>query len=380
MKTLRLALAIIFGFWLAPPAHAQSLSNPPGSGGGGSGTVTSVSNSDSTLTLSPNPIIGTGTVSLNLAHANTWSALQGFNSSDLGLNGATSGQTLLNASATASGTATLPANTGTLSETNFAETLTGVKTFAPSATAAPASLTEQFNQSVITGTSNTAGANTIFAASQGTGTGQGGNFQWQLALAGSSGSTPNALVTEVTLTPVASSFTGTPCSPFNGELDFNGGLTIATCGSQIMPWGQTGTSTIGGALNPSGIAVNQVQICQGNQLCNNRNLLISSTAPTITAAGCGGAAASISTNNGTAAFDINVGTTPTSGGCTVTMPTAPTRWNCHVNDFTTISTSVFVQKETSSTTTSAVFQNFSDVAVATAPTASDIYHVECGGE
>lgn len=98
-------------------------------------------------------------------------------------------------------------------------------------------------------------------------------------------------------------------------------------------------------------------------------------APTIAAAGCGGSGASISANSGTNSFDINVGTAPASTGCTVTMPAATTNWNCAVNDFTTISTSVFVQKQISSTTTSVVFQNFSDAAVATAPTAGDIYHV-----
>jgi len=106
-------------------------------------------------------------------------------------------------------------------------------------------------------------------------------------------------------------------------------------------------------------------------------LAISGTAPTIAGAGCGGSAASISASNGTAAFNINVGTAPASTGCTVTLPTATTGWNCSVNDFTTISTSVSMQKQTASSTTSAVFQNYSDVTVATAPTANDIYHVTC---
>lgn len=47
--------------------------------GPGSGTVTSISNADGTLTLAPNPIITTGTVSLNLAHSNTWTAMQAIN-------------------------------------------------------------------------------------------------------------------------------------------------------------------------------------------------------------------------------------------------------------------------------------------------------------
>jgi len=103
----------------------------------------------------------------------------------------------------------------------------------------------------------------------------------------------------------------------------------------------------------------------------------STTQPTIAGAGCGGSAASIPATNGNFTFNINVGTAPTSGGCTVTMPAATTGWNCSVNDFTTISTSVFVQKQTASSTTSVTFQNYSDVAVATAPTANDIYHVSC---
>jgi len=107
------------------------------------------------------------------------------------------------------------------------------------------------------------------------------------------------------------------------------------------------------------------------------NLVESSTAPTIAGAGCGGSSASISANNGTASFNINVGTAPTSGGCTVTMPAAAAGWNCSVTDITTNSTSVFYQKQTGGSTTSVVVNNFSDVAVATAPNANDIYRMQC---
>ena len=106
--------------------------------------------------------------------------------------------------------------------------------------------------------------------------------------------------------------------------------------------------------------------------------IIIATAPTIAAAGCGGSGASITAGIGTAAFNIGVGTGPTSAGCTVTMPAASTGWNCSVNDMTTVSTTVFVQKQTGAiSTTSVTFQNFSDVAAATAPSASDVYHVVC---
>jgi hypothetical protein len=100
-----------------------------GSGGGGGG-VTSVNNSDGTLTvLAPTgPAV---TVSLALGHANTWTAVQSMTNGDLSLLGATSGNTLLEASAVAgAGTvATFPANTGIVAELNFAQTWTATQSF-----------------------------------------------------------------------------------------------------------------------------------------------------------------------------------------------------------------------------------------------------------
>ena len=54
-------------------------------------------------------------------------------------------------------------------------------------------------QSVVAGTTNTAGANFTIAGSRGTGTGAGGALLLQLAPAGSSGSTQNALATVLTV-------------------------------------------------------------------------------------------------------------------------------------------------------------------------------------
>lgn len=115
------------------------------------------------------------------------------------------------------------------------------------------------------------------------------------------------------------------------------------------------------------------------QQLNLVNLLESITAPTITAAGCGGAAAAIQFQNGTATFTINVGTTPGSA-CTVTMPAAANDWVCMAVDVTTNSTSVFLQKQTATSSTSITITNFSDVAVATAFVASDKVKVECQAE
>lgn len=66
--------------------------------------------------------------------------------------------------------------------------------FGGAAAASPVAQTVQF-QPVVTGTSNTAGTDATFKASQGTGTGGGGALIFQTAPATGSGSTPNAEVT-----------------------------------------------------------------------------------------------------------------------------------------------------------------------------------------
>lgn len=137
-----------------------------------------------------------------------------------------------------------------------------------------------------------------------------------------------------------------------GTVNFLGGLKL----------GGTGSNTVAGLSTPS---------------ITTQNLLISNQNPTIAAGGCGGSAASIPASNGPSAFTINVGTAPTAGGCTVTLPAAASSWACQANDITTVSTNVFVIKQTAGTTTSVTLVNYSDVAVATAPTASDIWRVSC---
>jgi len=106
-------------------------------------------------------------------------------------------------------------------------------------------------------------------------------------------------------------------------------------------------------------------------------IIMSATTPTIAAAGCGGAAASILANNGTAAFKIGVGTTPGSA-CTVTLPAATTGWNCSASDITTQTTAVSMQRQTGAeSTTSVTITNFSDLTVATAFVANDVLKVTC---
>lgn len=81
--------------------------------------------SNFTATLPAN----TGTVAeLNLAQ--TWSAAQAFNNADLVMNGSSSGTTALEATAAAGTTiATFPANTGIVSELNLAQTWAAAQTF-----------------------------------------------------------------------------------------------------------------------------------------------------------------------------------------------------------------------------------------------------------
>lgn len=82
-------------------------------------------------------------------------------------------------------------------------------------------------QGVVAGTSNTAGVNTTWKASAGTGTGAGGSLIWQVAPAGSTGSTQNTYQTALT---IASDKSAT----FTGDIQgatatFSGAITVASC-------------------------------------------------------------------------------------------------------------------------------------------------------
>src|SRR5262249_3526539 len=81
----------------------------------------------------------TGSIAeLNLAQ--TWTAAQTIGSGDLLLSGATSGATTLNASATASGTLTLPAVTDTLAVLGTAQSFTALQTFNLSGASLPSGI------------------------------------------------------------------------------------------------------------------------------------------------------------------------------------------------------------------------------------------------
>lgn len=85
-------------------------------------------------------------------------------------------------------------------------------------------------QSVVAGTSNTAGANFTIAGSQGTGTGAGGQIIFQTATAGGSGSSQNALVQSFVIGAVGS---GTPWTVNSTTDELRNAGTGATVGIRI---------------------------------------------------------------------------------------------------------------------------------------------------
>lgn len=100
----------------------------------------------------------------------------------------------------------------------------------------------------------------------------------------------------------------------------------------------------------------------------------SSFTPTLTGFGTSPA---VTFNNGLDSIVLNVGTGGTSTSGTVTLPAAPHGWICIVNDVTTTSATVFMTKQTASTTTSVTIGNFNTSGAAAAWVASDVLNLSC---
>lgn len=99
-------------------------------------------------------------------------------------------------------------------------------------------------------------------------------------------------------------------------------------------------------------------------------LILSTTAPTISS-GFGGTP-SIAANNGTAAFTINVGTGGAATSGVIGLPTATTGWRVNCDDVTTQSATVYLTKQTATSTTTATIGNFDAAGAAAAWVASNI--------
>lgn len=125
----------------------------------------------------------------------------------------------------------------------------------------------------------------------------------------------------------------------------------------------SGKSVPGVALDVNGVAsLTGVQIA-GVLLCN-------STAPTISSGF--GTSPSIAASNGSCAFTINVGTGGVATSGVIGLPTATTGWVVRCNDNTTTSATVYLTKQTATSTTTATIGNFAAAGTAAAWTASDI--------
>lgn len=102
----------------------------------------------------------------------------------------------------------------------------------------------------------------------------------------------------------------------------------------------------------------------------------SATAPTISSGF--GTSPSV-TVGGAVAFRVNVGTGGSATNGVIGLPTALNGWNCTCADLTTQSSTVFLCKQTASSTTTATIGNFDAAGAAAAWVASDILAVSCVG-
>ena len=107
------------------------------------------------------------------------------------------------------------------------------------------------------------------------------------------------------------------------------------------------------------------------------SVLFSATAPTISSGF--GSSPSVTASNGTAEFEINVGTGGSATNGVIGLPNvALNSWNCTCNDITTQSSTVFLCKQIAGTTSSATIANFNTSGAQAAWVASDKLRCSCG--
>ena len=142
----------------------------------------------------------------------------------------------------------------------------------------------------------------------------------------------------------------------NGALKYTGNVTI------------TGTETVSGGITTTSVSTsgNGLALNASGRIFIGNNILCGNGTPAISSGF--GSTPSVTSNNGTCTFRVNVGTggAATSGVVTV-GDTATTGWNCQVTDFTNNP----VTRETATTTTTVT------VTAAAAWAASDILVFNC---
>lgn len=172
-----------------------------------------------------------------------------------------------------------------------------------------------------------------------------------------------------------------------GRADDGTGGLIAVAQIQYQVGGAVSSGIIPGTLflrtaNASGAMTtaitldpSQNAIFAGALYGATSHLLSSPTAPTISSGF--GTSPSITVNNGTASFRVNVGTGGSAATGVVGLPAATTGWNCFATDITTTSAAVSQTKMTGSTTTSVTLANYTDLSASGPWAASDILAVNC---
>jgi hypothetical protein len=123
-----------------------------------------------------------------------------------------------------------------------------------------------------------------------------------------------------------------------------------------------------GVLNVGGTGAGLVQL--------NGKLLISAATPAIVS-GFGSGAVVTGNSNGTAAFTVYVGTGGTAQDGTISLPAAPTGWNCTCTDISTYSSSVFQCRATPGTTTTVGLINLNASGSSSAWGSGDTLNVSC---
>lgn len=189
---------------------------------------------------------------------------------------------------------------------------------------------------------------------------------------------------------------------FNGTVALNGGGNFSgtfggnlTLSAQLVSTVSTGTAPFSiasttvvpnlnaqlhnGKTAPTGNIVGDTdtQTLSGKTINGPAGLLYSPTTPTITSGF--GTSPVVGPGNGTATFNIAIGTGGTATNGIIALPTANSGWTCTATDVTTQSATVFVTKQISSGTNSATLANFNTSGAQAAWAANDILFVSCWG-
>lgn len=120
-------------------------------------------------------------------------------------------------------------------------------------------------------------------------------------------------------------------------------------------------------------------IVNGQLSINGTSVWESAIAPTV-ATGFTGTGVAVTANNGSADFDINVGTgSPGSTGIITFSPVATTGWNCTCHDITTLPLVSEIRQTGGTNATADIANVTGSTGIALLWTASDHLRCRCGG-